>query len=292
MSVANGYADEATVAPKSPVETFAGDLGSAELSTRRDAAYGLAKLGPEAFGALDALVKGLSDRDEQVWMQSAMAIARIGSDAEKAIEALADNLGDRDQQKRYRAAWVLSRIGPSSIPSLQETLKSESADRRAAALDAMGWMSDNASDLVPTLVLALEDDVESVRRQAATSLSRLGTPATEALGQAAMFVVLPSSRFHLATSFVTDLSRSSSPRSPISKPPSAVLVFWLYASSAKIPIKRSPRSRNCWTVTMRMLASPLRLRWRVWDQRQQRQPMTCSVLSRIIQAKAKKSHMH
>ena len=75
-------------ATSSKAAELAEELKSVELDKRRDAAYALAALGSEALPALDALIDGLSDRDDQVWMQSLMAVARIGPDAEPAIEAL------------------------------------------------------------------------------------------------------------------------------------------------------------------------------------------------------------
>ncbi len=122
------------------VAALASDLQSVELDKRRDAAYALASLGHDSLPALDALIGGLSDRDEQVWMQSLMAIARIGTDGEKATDALIENLGQQDQQRRYRAAWALSRIGPAALPAVKKASQDESSRRRMAAMDSMGWM--------------------------------------------------------------------------------------------------------------------------------------------------------
>lgn len=163
---------------------LAASLSSAELSERRDAAYALAKLGADAFPAIDALVEGLRDRDDQVWMQCAMAVARLGPDGICAVDALVNSLGDDDLQHRYRAAWAISRIGPQAIPALIKAAADASSRRRAAAFDAMGWMPENADRLVESLRQGLRDDRTEVRQQAATSLARIGDPVASALGEA------------------------------------------------------------------------------------------------------------
>ncbi|QEG00415.1 putative lyase [Stieleria maiorica] len=168
----------------SKVDQWAAALMSVEVDERRDAAYALARLGRDALPAIDALIKGLGDRDDQVWMQSAMAVARIGPEAEPAIEALVQNMGDDDQQRRYRSGWVLSRIGSAAVPALVDAAKDESTRRRIAALDAMGWMIEDAERLLNSLNEAVRDDDPDVRRQAAASLSRLGPAAADSLGAA------------------------------------------------------------------------------------------------------------
>ncbi|MGI9473834.1 MAG: HEAT repeat domain-containing protein, partial [Rubripirellula sp.] len=152
------------------VEQLAERLQSVELDERRDAAYELARRGPAALPALKALIVGLSDRDEQVWMQSTMAIARIGGEASEAIEPLIDNFDQRAEQRRYRAAWAASRIGESAVPALISATRDESALVRAAALDAMGWMDEASDEIVPCLASSLQDEQTEVQIQAAKSL--------------------------------------------------------------------------------------------------------------------------
>ncbi|WP_182865396.1 HEAT repeat domain-containing protein [Rhodopirellula sp. JC639] len=168
----------------SKVDEWAAALTSVEMDERRDAAYSLARIGQDALPAIDALIKGLGDRDDQVWMQSAMAVARIGPEAEPAIEALVQSLGDDDQQRRYRSGWVLSKIGSAAVPALVDAAKDDSTRRRIAALDAMGWMDGDADRLLEHLNDAVRDDDPDVRRQAAASLSRLGPAAADSLGAA------------------------------------------------------------------------------------------------------------
>ncbi|MGB0597490.1 MAG: HEAT repeat domain-containing protein [Rubripirellula sp.] len=157
-------------------------LGSAELKERRDAAYALAKLGPAAIPAIDALVKALEDRDEQVWMQSAMAVARIGPPAEPAIETLIENLEQSNDQRRYRAAWALSRIGAASVDSLAKALRDSSTRIKIGAIDAMGWMAAEHRQVVPLLLESVDSESEEVRLAAAKSLAR--SRSVDALGAA------------------------------------------------------------------------------------------------------------
>ncbi len=185
VCVASATADSPTDGNEtSEINQLASALSSVEIDERRDAAYALAKLGPGALPAIDALIKGLGDRDDQVWMQSAMAVARIGPQAEPAIDALVRSLGDDGEQRRYRSAWALSRIGTAAIEALVAAAKDDSTRRRIAALDAMGWMAADADRLLESLDDAVRDQNPDVRRQATASLSRLGPIAADSLGAA------------------------------------------------------------------------------------------------------------
>ena len=59
------------------VDQLIKDLGSDELETRRDAAYALAALGPEARPAVPALVEALNRRDVDVRAQAHMLLQQI-----------------------------------------------------------------------------------------------------------------------------------------------------------------------------------------------------------------------
>lgn len=167
------------------VTELAEKLGSKDLEKKRNAAYSLARLGADALPALKALIKTIeSERDSQVWVQSATAIARIGPDAKDAINALVDSLGERDEQRRYRAAFALGRIGVAAVPELKKALKSRSTDKRAAAALSLGWIGAAGSDAVPNLVDLLSDTDVQVRDNASSTLEKIGQPARKALLEA------------------------------------------------------------------------------------------------------------
>ncbi|HBV65853.1 MAG TPA: hypothetical protein DEF45_22855, partial [Rhodopirellula sp.] len=165
----------------SDAQKLAASLGDADLNKRRDAAYKLATMGKDALPALDALIAQLDDRDEQVWMQSVTAIGKIGTGAEKAIEPLCNTFADRSVQKRYRAAWAIGQIGANALPILGERLSDSSAAQRGGAIQALGWMKDNAKPVTELLTPLLEDDSVNIRRMAVNSLGKLGPIAHPSL---------------------------------------------------------------------------------------------------------------
>ncbi|MEW4488881.1 HEAT repeat domain-containing protein [Thalassoglobus sp. JC818] len=159
-------------------------LQTGELEERRDAAYALAALGPDAEPALEALISGLSDKDQQVWTQSAMAIARIGPRAESAIPTLIENLDRYEDQVRYRAAWVLGQIGSKAVEPLIATTRGYQDRARGAAADALGWIPDSASTSIPVLEALLSDNSATVRERTTVALARLGGVAEKSLAVA------------------------------------------------------------------------------------------------------------
>src|SRR5688572_7641435 len=94
----------------SPHEALNKALSDSDENVRRDAAYDLAKLGPEAKVALPALIKAVADDDEQVSWVSMQTIARIGPEAAGAVPALIRMLDNREEQFVYRAAFALGNI--------------------------------------------------------------------------------------------------------------------------------------------------------------------------------------
>ena len=159
------------------------DLKSADVETRRDAAYELARRGSAARAALAALTEGVDDGDEQVWSQSTMAIARIGPAADAAIPALLEKLGSREDQRRYRAAYALGMIGPAAREQLKESLGDESDERREGAALALYWMGEEAADLIPQLLPLLGDTDDEVRGQAVKTLGACGPYRRSAAGE-------------------------------------------------------------------------------------------------------------
>lgn len=169
LFVSHAYGQDADMT----FEQLAEAMSSAELDVRRDAAYELAGRGESSLAAIDALIGGLKDRDDQVWMQSTMAIARIGIAASDAIGPLIENFDQRSEQRRYRAAWAVSRLGPRAVPAVIEAARNDSATIRATAVESMGWMRTSAEQVVPALAEGLEDQDPNVRSQAILALSKV-----------------------------------------------------------------------------------------------------------------------
>ncbi len=160
-------------------------LSSDDTQERREAAYELADLGPDAKEAVPALIKALDDRDTQVWAEATGALARIGPDAAAAVDELMSHLGSRDRQRWYRTAHALGKIGEPALTRLRESLQSEASRLRAGSALALGWMGESAAPATNELVVCLGDEDDETRQQASDTLWKIGVPAVEAL-QAAL----------------------------------------------------------------------------------------------------------
>src|SRR5262249_28594706 len=58
-------------------------------------------------------IEGLKDQDEDVRRESAWALGNIGPEARDAVSGLIEILKDQDEDVRYSAAWALGRMGPA-----------------------------------------------------------------------------------------------------------------------------------------------------------------------------------
>lgn len=175
------------------IDKLVEQLSARDLTTRRDAAYQLGKLGTAAKPALPALIKAVSDPDKQVWSLSLGALANLGPDAAEALPALIENLdsrrnrGGRERDRRQllmRSAFVISRIGPVAIPRLIEALKSGDAVTRAGSARALGSMGPAANAAIPVLVANLPHGDADERRETIDALGLIGRDAAPALGEA------------------------------------------------------------------------------------------------------------
>ena len=154
------------------INEIATRLGSVDLAERRDAAYTLAGMGPQALPALEQLVEALGDKDEQVWFQAITAIGKLGPDASSSANDVAFHLGSDSQQRRYRAAWCLSCLGSDAIPVIEKMLTHESELNRTAAVAALGDMPDCRQEVLPLLNRSVTDQ-PNVATQAIASLVKL-----------------------------------------------------------------------------------------------------------------------
>ncbi len=175
------------------VETLARELSATSLEVRREAAYRLNQLGPQAKPALPALIAALDDPDKQVWSQAIAAIANLGPAAEPAIPALLEGLDTREMRGRrerdrlqtiIRSAHALSRIGAAAIPRLIPALESGDAGVRAGAARALGSMGPAAKAAIPALRTNLGHNEGFVRREIVEALGQIGPAAVGPLVEA------------------------------------------------------------------------------------------------------------
>lgn len=188
------------------------DLQSDDDKQRQAAVLALARLGPAAQPAADALVTLLRDRllNEveikalgEVWTQAVLGVAgllkdpqleirqrailalgQIGPAAREALSPLIAALSDRDDAVRVGAAQIMQALGPQAsqaVPALIANLQARQPEVRATAAAAFGHIEADAKEACWPLVECLLDPDERVRYAAALSLGRIDPHYTQAV---------------------------------------------------------------------------------------------------------------
>jgi len=111
---------------------------------RRNAVWGLAKLGPEALRAVRPLAESLKDRDPRTAAGAAQALGAIGRDAADAVPALAEAMRGANVVLCRMASKALSQIGLPALTTLIQHLKHHDPFVRGEAAVALGWMGPHA----------------------------------------------------------------------------------------------------------------------------------------------------
>jgi HEAT repeat protein len=121
----------------------------------------LGRLGPEAKPALPALRKLLETADDFHIKELLNAIGAIGPEAREAVPALAARLGGGDSSTQAYAARALGRIGPearAATTALQERLSDKDRGVRVWAAVALARITGEVKTYVPKLVELWKDD--------------------------------------------------------------------------------------------------------------------------------------
>jgi HEAT repeat protein len=164
-------------------------MNDPEPVVREEAALSLAKIGPQAAGAVAALGRTLlEEQNARVKRATARTLAGLGP---QAVPALIKALDSNSNQTRYLAIVALGRVGApagSAMPALVRLLEDQDPYTRGAAAWSLGQVADGS---VPTVFalqqILIQDAQPSVRRMAAAALGNLGhhaAPAIRALQQA------------------------------------------------------------------------------------------------------------
>jgi HEAT repeat protein len=103
-------------------------LKDSEADVRRAAPAGLAKMGPNAKGAVPSLKEALSDSDKDVRSAALQALADIDPSNPEVISTICKGLKDKDLDVRKAAVVALGSMGPagkSALPALEQSLSDE-----------------------------------------------------------------------------------------------------------------------------------------------------------------------
>ena len=141
---------------------------------------------PDTAVDVAAAVAALKTDDPNVRMKTANELGFMRTNAAKAVPALVDALEDSYEPVRRNAIYALGAIGEPAVESLAGALGSE---KEAFDMEpilhicdaAHGLAATGASETVPALIAALQDERENVRASAAYALGEMGPVAAEAV---------------------------------------------------------------------------------------------------------------
>jgi HEAT repeat protein len=96
-------------------------------------------------GSIIGLTKALdAAQPTSVRIHAASGLAKAGRDAAPACESLVSCLDAKEAKLRWHSAFALGKIGQLAISPLRPVLKSKNIDARCSALEAFGWMGQEA----------------------------------------------------------------------------------------------------------------------------------------------------
>ena len=144
---------------KAAIPALLEGLKNKDANIRKNAAFALGEIGPEAESAISELSRVLKkDPDREVRKNAAFALGEIGS---PSIGILIKCLGDRDSRVRRNVAAALVRIGYPAVSCLINLLHDNRPVIRKNAAGILGRIGPRAKDAVPTLEKFLNDSDKS-----------------------------------------------------------------------------------------------------------------------------------
>jgi HEAT repeat protein len=138
------------------VPTLVQFLTHSDKYVRRNAVWGLGKLGPAAASALTALCTALMDGDPRTASGAAQAIGAMGAAGAKAIPALDTAMRGANVVLCRLASKALSQIGPPALPILLKALRDADPFIRSEAAIALGWMGEQAAPAASALMAVID----------------------------------------------------------------------------------------------------------------------------------------
>jgi len=140
-----------------------------EIRASAIAALGRIESDPKAIFSI--LLEALNDEASDVRKPAAVALGKLGSQAQEAVPALFSMLKVDDD--RLVVLESLRQIKVKSVPLLIEALAHRDPAVRSFACESLARLGSEAKEAVPALQKSLNDDYDSVRRQARMALRRI-----------------------------------------------------------------------------------------------------------------------
>ena len=162
-----------------PPDPVAGSVQPEKL-LHRTMLDAVALAGPQAVGALPALVRSLENSHSEIRRQACRTIGRLGPRAESAIDSVLERLVlEGSPEVQDAAADALGQLGPNAIPVLLRVVRDGPADLQWRAARTLGGFdqrrlpANRKADVVSELTVQFVSKSGRVRIESLTAVWRL-----------------------------------------------------------------------------------------------------------------------
>jgi HEAT repeats len=146
-------------------------------SVRLAAAWSLLRMAGKNARALEALTKGMADKDAKVRREAARAAGLAGSAAAPLTDKLAALLSDADTRVRSSALQAIATLGPAAAKSREPvTALLDRPETAINAADALGRMRSAARPSLKALARLLTVDAPAQKWAAIRAMAQIGGP--------------------------------------------------------------------------------------------------------------------
>jgi HEAT repeat protein len=131
--------------------------------------------------AVNVVAAGVMSNDSDVQFEAVVTIEKMGPDAEGAIPALLAAFKNPSQQTQWYAQQALLGLGSRSVPILLSAMGHKDEGIRTCAVSTLCCMHDQFETSLPSFVALLDDQSPQMRAVAAKALGSFGTRAALAV---------------------------------------------------------------------------------------------------------------
>ncbi|MBN1672353.1 MAG: HEAT repeat domain-containing protein [Kiritimatiellae bacterium] len=137
------------------------------------AARALGKIGAPARGAVPGIAKILKQTDRDARLAAVQALDQLDPQCRACLPDLVAALGDPDMLVRDAVVTLAAKAGKDAVPRLRAALRDPNAGIRCGAASALGKIGPDAAAGAGDLVKALDDSDRHARRAAVEALGRM-----------------------------------------------------------------------------------------------------------------------
>ncbi|MBC8356925.1 MAG: HEAT repeat domain-containing protein [Planctomycetes bacterium] len=159
------------------IQALIASLASTEVTTRREAAESLARIGPEAVNAAVALVQACGDDDEQVRDWAVAALEELPAPSSSEVTSLEAFINGENLDVAYWATTLLGRMEEAAALAVRTLATSVSSHPelvvRQRAAWALGKIGKSAAHAIPQLEAAATSEDARLARFATIALESI-----------------------------------------------------------------------------------------------------------------------